>query len=155
MDEHGGTVAPTVDSYFSYCFCCGGLEEWLAHTEDITWNYEYRVWRGHSLHRVVFNGPLWILFWKIRLCILIACQCVCLCVCLSVWQGWGRRCLPSHSDISVRLTWMRRCYLSRSYCKADRSLSSWPLLPVFLCFNALSLCQWTHSSHYGCTCAFY
>lgn len=84
--------------------------------------------------------------------------CVCLSVWLSVfvWQGWGWGGLPYQWHISVRLSWTRtRCYLSRFYCKADRSLSSCPLLPVFLCFNASSLCQWTHSSHYGCTCAFY
>lgn len=99
------------------------------------------------------------LFWKIRLWMLTDGVSVCLieCVCVRVaGVGMGGFTLPQW-HISVRLSWTRtrRCYLSRFYCKADRSLSSWPLLPVFLCFNASSLCQWTHSSHYGCTCAFY
>lgn len=83
-----------------------------------------------------------------------ACVRVC-CMCYDRGRGWG--CVPYRSDILV-LDLLERedvTYKVDSTVNADRSLSSWPPLPVLLCFNALSLCQWTHSSHYGCTCAFY
>lgn len=91
-------------------------------------------------------------WWRTQLLRTDACVC-----CMLAAGGGGAEGLPYGSDMLV-LDLLERedvTYKVDSTVNADRSLSSWPRVPVLLCLNALSLCQWTHSSHYGCTCAFY